>query len=613
MWKKDIGYKNVTVRGKSTEFAKCDTCTQLEEKLSNRRLSTEEREFYQAELLKHDRLTRAERLAYEMRKREAAEKPNDILSLALDGGDQGAYGTPYFHQKTKASDKWFKMRNYVVGVCIHNRGFPDMLFHHLPIFERGANCTIDVLHQVFTYVKEKRGGRELPRKLFLQLDNCSRENKNKYLLAFLCDLVWKKVFDEVYISYLPKGHTHFDPDAVFSCISGELENNHALSVEELLARMESSKQPSPKVERMHQIANISDYIDEHELMKPMVGLMQVGAIKIYRNTRRGELENHPAVTTRETSSNPFKDDRWSPPVFPLKAKIDYRQIAYCKFIAMDEFKLKQINKGINQFEAWMVEHKFCTDQRYQMALSSLRQCFNTVQNASTALVPFQWPLKQRGKLFYEPEPSVGIQIQQAMVAEEERDITVAVMSSDSLVVTASPIKLCRGKQEQLYNYQRRIDEHSDSAAFPVPDPICAGKFAVFIKEGFELSKKMPVTQREFKVGLVEKIFRFKYLKAPPCASHLLKDDSDPKCVLVKWYDPTPTSAHLLFQDRIYKPAYRWDNEQGKLPVRDVICASLAVVGFNEFSNTGKLKKKTYEAVAVTVESMYLNPERWMFQ
>ena len=610
VWKKDIGYQSVTVRGKSTEFAKCDTCTQLNEMLSNRRLSKEEREFYHAELLKHDRLVKAERLAYEMRKREAAEKPNDILSLALDGGDQGAYGTPYFHQKTKEYDKWYKMRNYVVGVCVHNRGYPDMLFHHLPIFERGANCTIEVLNQVFTYVKEQRRGRDLPRKLFLQLDNCSRENKNKYLLAFLCDLVWKKVFDEVYISYLPKGHTHFDPDAVFSCISGELESNHALSVEELIARMKACKQPAPKVQRMHEVANISDYIDENDLMKPMVGLMQVGAIKIYRNSKKGELEDYPAVTTRVTSSNPFKNDRWSPPVFPLKAKINYRHIGNCKFTGLEDFKIKGIKKGIQQFETWTVEFKFNTDIRFQLALTSLWLCYNIVENATTAQVPFPWILKQRGKLLYEPD---GEAYQPSLGAEDERDVTVAVLSSDGLVVPSSPVKLCRSMDEQLYTYKRRVDEHRALAALPIPEPISSGMFAVFVKEGFELSKSMPVSERDFNVGLIEKVFRFQHLKTPPCAFHLLKEDSDQKCVLVKWYSPSADSSVLPFQDRIFKPAYRWDNEHGKLPIRDVVSAANLIIGFNDFSSTGKLKKQTYNALTATISSMYLNPERWMFQ
>ena len=38
---------------------------------------------------------------------------------------------------------------------------------------------------------------KLPTRLFIQMDNCGRENKNQYVLAFLFLLVELKVFDEV--------------------------------------------------------------------------------------------------------------------------------------------------------------------------------------------------------------------------------------------------------------------------------------------------------------------------------------------------------------------------------------------------------------------------------
>ena len=38
----------------------------------------------------------------------------------------------------------------------------------------------------------------LPTCLFIQMDNCGRENKNQYVLAFLFLLVELEVFDEVW-------------------------------------------------------------------------------------------------------------------------------------------------------------------------------------------------------------------------------------------------------------------------------------------------------------------------------------------------------------------------------------------------------------------------------
>ena len=70
----------------------------------------------------------------------------------------------------------------------------------------------------------------LPRKLYVQMDNCWRENKNKYVFAYMSDLVVKGVFDEVTVSFLIKGHTHFDPDQVFSRVATKLKVTDALDV-----------------------------------------------------------------------------------------------------------------------------------------------------------------------------------------------------------------------------------------------------------------------------------------------------------------------------------------------------------------------------------------------
>ena len=39
----------------------------------------------------------------------------------------------------------------------------------------------------------------LPHKLLLQMDNCVRENKNKFVMAFLAFLVERKIFVEVIV------------------------------------------------------------------------------------------------------------------------------------------------------------------------------------------------------------------------------------------------------------------------------------------------------------------------------------------------------------------------------------------------------------------------------
>jgi hypothetical protein len=55
----------------------------------------------------------------------------------------------------------------------------------------------------------------LPPILHVQLDNCAKDNKCRYVFCFWSLLVAKAIFKEVFVSFLMVGHTHDDIDASF--------------------------------------------------------------------------------------------------------------------------------------------------------------------------------------------------------------------------------------------------------------------------------------------------------------------------------------------------------------------------------------------------------------
>ena len=57
--------------------------------------------------------------------------------------------------------------------------------------------------------------KKLPPTLRFQLDNCAKDNKNRYVFAYWLLLVVKGIFKEVFISFLLVGHTHDDIDGSF--------------------------------------------------------------------------------------------------------------------------------------------------------------------------------------------------------------------------------------------------------------------------------------------------------------------------------------------------------------------------------------------------------------
>ena len=604
VWAQDIG-RAITVRGKSTEFAVCTFCKRCQEKLANKRLSEADRLACKTEYYNHHKLVKEERMAYELRIAQAENCSNSVLSIALDGGDQGAFGSPFFKDKTKENDKWYKMRNYVVGVCIHNPDFPDLLFHHLPIFERGPNVTIEVIHRTLCFVSEQLNinGKSIPRKLYIQLDNCSRENKNQFLVAFLCDLVWKKVFDEVCVFYLPVGHTHFDPDALFSRCNEHVRRQHALCLEELLERFEKCKVPHPKTFRLQSVASFAQYCKENVVLEKMSGLSSVRGIRVMRHVG-GHRDGMPCVSTRRTSSNPSGDDPWSEPVFPLKEKIEYSDIPDCEFKSIDAWKLERIGKGIQQFERVGADLLSVTDDRFESAVESLWRGYHTVRDCTTDVVPFHWEVDENGNLPYQPDSDFNVQD-----AAELHSSNIDVLSSDRLTEPASPINHFKYRGEPLYYYQQKKNAPPSMSCI-APMPVSEGHFALLRKDGHDnFDRGMDFNDVEYEVGFVEKVFRYKPNKVP----HVMKarmESKNEKLAVVHWYEPTPGTRNRQCKDWIWRPEKKRGSGRSLVPVRDIVVGTSALVGFNNFQANGKLYGETLQSVKTLIQESILAVDDW---
>jgi hypothetical protein len=95
-----------------------------------------------------------------------------------------------------------------------------MLFEHPP-----QNALFACLLQgKFCFTNELKtpseivGPKSLPNFFLLQMDNYVKDNKNKYLLAFLSLLMEREVFEEVELGFLLVDHTHEDIDDVLDIV-----------------------------------------------------------------------------------------------------------------------------------------------------------------------------------------------------------------------------------------------------------------------------------------------------------------------------------------------------------------------------------------------------------
>ena len=255
---------------KRSGFQKCAVCTlyrdRVREHLDNGLVLDELRGMFSD----HIRMVMAERDAYAMRQILAEDDPHRFLSIIVDGADQKNYGIPHFVEASK-SDRGHQLKVKIIAAMQHmKRGERHLhLFAMTDEFATGANHIIEVIHRFFQGKKKTHG--KLPPILFIQLDNCTRENKNRFLFAYLELLVAMGVFKEIQASFLPIGHTHADIDQSFSAISSHLRQNDAVTMDDLLFELRQCYKKRVTTSELLRVANFSSLCERSRCLRSMTG------------------------------------------------------------------------------------------------------------------------------------------------------------------------------------------------------------------------------------------------------------------------------------------------------------------------------------------------------
>ncbi|XP_071181315.1 uncharacterized protein [Mytilus edulis] len=248
MWKKYL--PNLKVK-KTNSFSKCTVCTSLERQIETTH-DPVMREKLRAERREHNSRQMLERKYYYTKKNAAKTSPSQYLSLIIDGMDQSKTNLPHFvGRMAKAVNKVDQLTTHVTGVLAHgqNKFFTFLDWNQ---YAHDSNLTMNILMLILHQIS-KLMGNKLPPILYLQADNCWRENKNRYVLGFCELLVHQRIFNEVHLSFLPVGHTHEDVDAAFSRIAETLRRNDA----ETMPRL---KEMLPNVKDIEAIYDIRSWI-----------------------------------------------------------------------------------------------------------------------------------------------------------------------------------------------------------------------------------------------------------------------------------------------------------------------------------------------------------------
>ncbi|XP_077864883.1 uncharacterized protein LOC144350661 [Saccoglossus kowalevskii] len=246
--------------GKGNEFVACSTCVQLDEQYQKAK-SAVERNRIRALVILHNHQVEKERKRFHYHREKAEKEPDEILTIIQDGMDQNKTDLPHLIKEDKGTSNLHRLRSHVTGNIVHTGVTSGKLpyvyidFNQVP---HDSNLTLNVLLEVLVAAKN-----HLAKVLYLQLDNCFRENKNRYVLSFMSLLVELDIFEEVYVNFLPVGHTHENVDQMFSKISTGLRKDNAYTVEDLISIIKNAYTPAINVAVLGPLLNIKEWLIPH--------------------------------------------------------------------------------------------------------------------------------------------------------------------------------------------------------------------------------------------------------------------------------------------------------------------------------------------------------------
>lgn len=170
----------------------------------------------------------AERLKYKCKRDRARRKPQDYCSIIVDGAYQSALRLPHFTTTNGTRGQAMKVK--LVGVLEQKVENCLRFYTITEENKKGANHIVECIRR---FLFEKHTKSPVPPPFFIQLDNCTPENENRYLMVyFACSVTWG-VFQEVITAFLLVGHTQENIDQAFSRTSHQLETQDARTLSNL--------------------------------------------------------------------------------------------------------------------------------------------------------------------------------------------------------------------------------------------------------------------------------------------------------------------------------------------------------------------------------------------
>ena len=373
-WSQDPECMSIKLCKKKGTFAQCNACADFAVELGKCKEANAAEDVKKRWNVHIDRVMKCRQIYYDKRD-EAFAQPDKIVCLIADIMDQAKTTLPHFKRMKKSwSSKWW-LRQCLMGVKVHGQRMDHYIANARVGTGGGSNFTIECILRTLRKLSEENyaaEGGKLPPKLYMQLDNCSGDNKNYAILAFCNFLIDQGIFEQVEVGFLPVGHTHEDIDQGFSVLSRHLRKVDCLSfssfVKEDRAAFNNPLE-KPNVVLVNVKRDFKSWIEQPgALYKDRVGILDVRYLRVLRYSRSKQLA---ALDMKKQQNKRRAEDR-------LKISSEIKELR-ARLFALSKDRPSTFDGDDEAYE----QFKLSLDRQMQDASDRLHQHSSQTEEEST--------------------------------------------------------------------------------------------------------------------------------------------------------------------------------------------------------------------------------------
>ncbi|XP_078659995.1 uncharacterized protein LOC144904736 [Branchiostoma floridae x Branchiostoma belcheri] len=299
---------------KACRMKQCDVCMLAKQTIASE-VSFVARQALISRWKRHLQRQQKERETYYERRSRAESRTRDYFSLILDGMDQSKSNLPHFKGWTEPKSAGnTRLETHITGAIVHGRNTYALI--DLSQYPHDSNLAMNSLLHILV---SEAGNGPLPPILNIQVDNCGRENKNRFFLGLMALLVKRNFFEEITVNFLMVGHTHEDVDAVFSQFSHRLDRKDAKTIGELEEVLRNSFHPEPKVDQLFVMWDIKNWLQP--CLAPIEGHSKP---HMYRFTK--DRTGHVTLQYKMWSTDPIWRPTATDPNVEILREVDGHQV-----------------------------------------------------------------------------------------------------------------------------------------------------------------------------------------------------------------------------------------------------------------------------------------------